>query len=61
MSKKRCMVIVDFIGSAGILIKKGSVSEVLKEEKDYIWIDPYIEEIGEKIPIPIFRNYVRYF
>lgn len=60
MNNKKCIVLFDFVGCAGILVKKGTVSEVLKTEKDYIWINPYIEEIGEEIPFPIFKNYVKY-
>lgn len=60
MSQNRCMVVLDFIAVAGILVKKGSMCNVLKDDKDYLWIDPYIEEIGENIPIPIFKSYVQY-
>lgn len=60
MDKKRCMVLWDFLGCAGITVKKGTICEVLSDEIFFLWINPYIEEIGEEIPVPISKIFVRY-
>lgn len=58
MDKKKCIVLFDFLGCAGITIKKGTICEILKDEKDFLWINAYVDEIGEEIPFPIYKNYV---
>lgn len=54
-----CEVIEDFLAVGGILIKKGSIGEILKEEDTYLWINVNTEEVGESIPLPIFYQYVK--
>lgn len=61
MDKKKCMVLLDVPCCAGITIKKGTICEVLKDDLFIVWVNPYIDEIGEEIPFPILKNYIRYF
>lgn len=55
-----CEVIYDFPAIGGILIPKGTTARVLRLESNHLWIDVYIDEIGEPIPIPISYYHVRF-
>jgi hypothetical protein len=54
-----CEVIYDFLAIGGILIPKGTTARVLRFESNHLWIDVYIDEIGEPIPIPISYFHIR--
>lgn len=60
MNNVKCIVTSDVVSCGGIIIKKGTVSEILEDWQDFIWINPYIPEIGEEIPLPIFKCDVNY-
>jgi hypothetical protein len=54
-----CEVIYDFRAIGGIFIPKGTTARVLKFETGFCWIDVYIDEIGEPIPIPISYFHIK--
>ncbi|CUU48142.1 hypothetical protein ACUH7Y_13430 [Clostridium beijerinckii] len=60
MNKARCLVVSDFTAIGGIIIKAGTICEVLNDGEEFIWINPYIKEADEEIPIPILKSHVRF-
>lgn len=60
MNDAKCIVTSDIISCGGIIIKEGTISDILEDYGDILWINPYIPEIGEEIPLPVFRSNINY-
>lgn len=54
-----CEVVYDFLAPGGILIPKGTTARILKFEQTFVWIDAYVEEVGEPIPLPILYQNIK--